>query len=399
MTTEVLEKQFQVYVRPPSQDNATNKSYALNEDGSLTIEGIASTTSKDLQYDIVTSEAIESMKLQLSGGLNLHGDHYYGLFDGVIGAITEVLSSDEDSLHIKAVILPKYANDIKEMLSIGVKLGLSIGGSVTKYTPLEDGGWEINDIALREISLTAMPANWDTYGTITTSKGLVKSTCLTGACYTIMKNEVQKMTDIQKEDNNNSESLTKEDVIDLINETIGPLKEELVPEIVDIVSKEFDKKIDDAVASAVESALNNNEGKPSEEGEESKATTDDESNEDGEAKPAEDKEEDDEEKSVSSDEIKSLFQSEFKTIKSELKELIPEPVNVEETVNKAVSEEMDKLFKNLDGKREPSFKYNEEEATSPEEEVGTTKSEFTTREIAEQLVAKQNTEEFLKSLL
>lgn len=386
MTTEVLEKQFQVYARPP-QDNATSKSYALNEDGSLTITGIASTTSKDLQDDIVTPDAITSMKFQLESGLNLHGDHYYGLFDGVIGAITEVVETDDDSLHIKAVILPKYAKDIQEMLAIGVKLGLSIGGSVTKYTPLEDGGWEIKDITLREISLTSMPANWDTYGTVTTSKGLVKSTCLTGACYTIMKNEVQNMTDIQKEDN--VESLTKEDVIDLINETIAPMKEELVTEIVDVVSKQFDKKISDAI----EEALNNQESKPAEE--EEKATTG-EQEEEGEGKPNEEEDED-EEKPVSSDEIKSLFHSEFESIKSDLKDLIPEPVNVNDAVNKAVSEEMGKLFKNLESKREPSFQYDESELETPEQD--TVKSEFTTREIAEQLVAKQNTEEFLKSLL
>lgn len=386
MTTEVLEKQFQVYARPP-QDNATSKSYALNEDGSLTITGIASTTSKDLQDDIVTPDAIASMKFQLESGLNLHGDHYYGLFDGVIGAITEVVETDDDSLHIKAVILPKYAKDIQEMLGIGVKLGLSIGGSVTKYTPLEDGGWEIKDITLREISLTSMPANWDTYGTVTTSKGLVKSTCLTGACYTIMKNEVQKMTDVQKEEN---ESLTKEDVIDLINETIAPMKEELVTEIVDIVSKQFDKKISDAI----DEALNNQESKPVEE-EEEKATTGEQEEEEEKPEPTEEEEE--EEKSISSEELKSLVQSEFKAIKSELTGLIPEPVNVKDAVNEVVSEEMGKLFKDLEAKREPSFQYNESEMETPEE--NTVKTEFTTREIAEQLVAKQKSEDFLKSLL
>lgn len=48
----------------------------LNEDGTLTITGTASTTSKDLQGDIVLPEAIESMKQQLStSSRNLHGDH------------------------------------------------------------------------------------------------------------------------------------------------------------------------------------------------------------------------------------------------------------------------------------------------------------------------------------
>ena len=50
MTTEAINelKQFQLYVPP------TNKStYEENSDGTLTIEGIASTSNKDLQGDII----------------------------------------------------------------------------------------------------------------------------------------------------------------------------------------------------------------------------------------------------------------------------------------------------------------------------------------------------------
>ena len=376
MTVEVLDKQFQVYARP--QIDAT-KSYTLNEDGSLTIEGIASTTSKDLQDDIVAPQCIESMKQQLLGGLNLHGDHWYGLFDGVIGAIKEVIPTDTYSLRIKAVILPKYAQDIKDMLDIGVKLGLSIGGRVTEYITLEDGGWEILDIALREISLTAMPANWDTYGTITTSKGLVKSTCLTGACHAIMKNEVMNMTKEETIKDETPEVLTKQDVIDLINESLVSTKEEILNDTVQVVSKQLDKIVKDAIASALAEKATNEEEQEEEEQEEEKP------------------EEEEEEKSLQLTDIEGLFKSEFETIKSELKELIPEPVNVEESVNKAVSAEMEKLFKNLDANREPGFQYQEEEVETPEPE--TVKSEFTPQEIAEQLIAKQNTDDFLKSLL
>ena len=377
MTTEVLDKQFQLYARPQIYQDTT-KSYALNEDGSLTIEGIASTTNKDLQDDIVTPSAIESMKRQLRAGLNLHGDHWYGLFDGVIGAITEVVDTDPYSLRIKAKILPKYANDIKDMLDIGVKLGLSIGGRVTEHTQLEDGGWEIKDITLREISLTSMPANWDTYGTITTSKGLVKSTCLTGACYTIMKNEVQKMT---QKNNEEVETLTKQDVVDLINENTASIKEELLNDTVQIVSKQLEKIVKDALKSASE-----------EEGEEGE----------GEGKPTEpaNEEEEEEEKSLNLEDIKGLFHSELESMKSELASMIPETdvtETVKSTVDKAVSEQMDKLFKNLNNNREPEFQYNEENI--PTESNNTAKTEFTSREAAEMLVAKQSKEDFLKSLL
>ena len=294
MTVEVLEdKQFQVYIHRPQND--ATKSYALNEDGSLTIEGIASTTSKDLQDDIVTPDCIESMKQQLLTGLNLHGDHYYGLFDGVIGAIKEVIETDNDSLKIKAVILPKYAQDIKDMIDIGVNLGLSIGGRVTEYITLEDGGWEIQNIALREISLTAMPANWDTYGTITTSKGLVKSTCLAGACYKIMKNEVDKMGE---EAMNKEETLTRQDVTDLINESLVSFKGEVVDETVQVVSKQLDKLVADAIAAATE--------------EEEKDETN--SQEEEEEKPQEEEEE--EKSSIDIDSIKNIFHEELGTIYS-----------------------------------------------------------------------------------
>ena len=390
MTKEVLNKEFQLYARPPQHDNTT-KSYTLNEDGSLTIEGIASTTNKDLQDDIVTPSCIESMKRQLASGLNLHGDHWYGLFEGVIGAIKEVVETDAYSLRIKAVILPKYANDIKDMLDVGVKLGLSIGGRVTEHTQLEDGGWEIKDIALREISLTSMPANWDTYGTVTTSKGLVKSTCLTGACYTIMKNEVGNMT--KKTDN---ESLTRQEVIDLINESLIPLKEELLNETIQAVSNQLDKLVADAIESALEEQ-NSEEEDPEEEGkaseEEGEETKPQENEEEEEEKP-------EEEKSIALDDIKGLFHSELESMKSEIKEMIPEvdvTETVKSTVDTAVSEQMDKLFKNLSDNRNPSFQYKEEDVDKTPEE--TVKSEYTSREIAEQLVAKQTTEDFIKSIL
>ena len=309
----------------------------------------------------------------------MHGDHWYGLFDGVIGAITDVVDTDAYSLRIKAVILPKYANDIKEMLDIGVKLGLSIGGRVTEHTQLEDGGWEIKDITLREISLTSMPANWDTYGTITTSKGLVKSTCLTGACYTIMKNEVQNMT---QKTNEEVETLTKQDVIDLINENSVSLKEELLNDTVNAVSKQLEKIVKDAIKSA------------SEEEEEEGEANSTESNEE--------EEEEEEEKSLNLEDIKGLLHTELESMKSEIQNMIPETditETVKDTVDKAVSEQMDKLFKDLNNNRQPSFKYNEEEIDKNDEGNDAEKTEFTSREAAEMLVAKQTKEDFLKSLL
>ena len=194
MTTEVIDemKQFKLFV-PFMNKSESQTKYSENEDGTLVIEGVASTTNKDLQGDIVLPSAIRSMKEQLlTTTKNLHGDHWYGL-EGIYGAIKDVLDSDDNSLKIRAVLRKSKSPEIKEMLDIGVNLGLSIGGKITEYTILEDYGWEIKDLRLMEISLTGMPANWDTYGTIQEStdseeKSIVKAKCLAGACHVIRKN-------------------------------------------------------------------------------------------------------------------------------------------------------------------------------------------------------------------
>lgn len=185
---------FRVYV-PLTKNNQQN--YTLNDDGTLDIIGIASTTSQDLQKDIMLPSAINSMKKQLlTSNKNLHGDHTYGLFTGLLGSINKVLDSDNDTLKIGATILSKYAPDIKEMLDIGVNLGLSIGGAPTEYDRNSDGGWNVKNARLDEISLTSMPANMDTLGTVTTAKGVVEGTCFAGVCNKILKNmETKNMTD------------------------------------------------------------------------------------------------------------------------------------------------------------------------------------------------------------
>ena len=85
-----------------------------------------------------------------------------------------------------------------------------------------------------EISLTGMPANWDTFGTIQeskTGKSIVKAKCLAGACHVIRKNNGEIMT--QNEDLRKAEGedvLTKEDVVDLFNELMASQKEEIIKE-------------------------------------------------------------------------------------------------------------------------------------------------------------------------
>ena len=86
-----LEKdnRFRLYVPLTKSNNNTNidvTDYKLNENGTLDIEGIASTDNKDLQGDKMLPSAIESMKKQLlTLGKNLHGDHKPFLFNGLLG--------------------------------------------------------------------------------------------------------------------------------------------------------------------------------------------------------------------------------------------------------------------------------------------------------------------------
>lgn len=255
MMTDIT-KQFRLYA-PQS-----TKSYTTSDDGGLIIEGIASTTNKDLTGDVVLPSAIQSMKQQLTTTTkNLHGDHKYGL-DGILGVIREVVETDDDKLVIRAAIRKTYAPAIKEMLDLGVNLGLSIGGNVKEYNPIRDG-WEIKDIELFEISLTGMPANWDTYGTITTTSknkdadGVVESKCLAGACHIIRKQlEVQKMPEENNQQPQDTEALTVEEATNLFNELMADKQEEIKSQVMESIKADMKKLVDEAVAAAMDEPSN-----------------------------------------------------------------------------------------------------------------------------------------------
>ena len=250
---------FRLYVPlTKNQHNFDVVGYKLNENGTLDIEGIASTVNKDLQGDRMLPSAIESMKKQiLALGKNLHGDHKPYLFNGLLGAVNKIYDSDNDKLHIGATVLSKYAPDIKEMLDIGVNLGYSIGGAATKYNLNKSNGLDIADVYLNEVSLTAMPANLDTLGTVTTQKGVVEGTCINGICHQLAKN-LKKNRDeeiIMSEGNNtiqnNSEELDskiKSAVDELWAEKeqglVDAITESIKPEIKNIVQEEMKKEDD-----------------------------------------------------------------------------------------------------------------------------------------------------------
>ena len=314
----MLKKEFKVYspLTRESVQQFTTKNQDDNDGDSerILLEGIASTTNRDLQDEIVSPAAIETMAQQAEY-LNIHANHWYGVED-VVGAIKE--SKVEDGkLHIKFLITKKYTPDIRDLLDTGVRLGLSIGGAITNY---DEKNRIINELELYEISLTPMPANWDTFGTVTTSKGLVESNCLTGACYAIVKtlnNEEDNMetkNETHKEEEVESSGLTQDEVIALINEYMAEKEETIAQEITDKVESQLEAIVDSKIKEALdeeppaeEDESSEGEGAtPAAEGE-AKATEPEEDDDDEEPKPDEDEDEDDE--SAKSVDIADLIKS------------------------------------------------------------------------------------------
>lgn len=362
MTTEVKDmKQFQLFVPfSPNQHSVEfSKNYTENPDGTLTIEGVASTVNKDLQGDIILPSAIRSMKEQLlTTTKNLHGDHKYGL-DGIYGAIKEVLDSDDTSLKIRADLLKAKSPQIKDMLDIGVNLGLSIGGKITEYTILEDHGWEIKDLKLMEISLTGMPANWDTYGTIQESeKSIVKAKCLAGACHVIRKEMIGEIMSNKEPTKNKEEpaEFTKDDAVDLFNELMANKQDEIVREIAAETVKQVTKEIPELVKAEFEKLKDTNSSSNNEEEEEEGEETN-----------------------------------------KALQDLI------QNAVKSTMDETIGALFKDLEKHREPKFNVDDvkEKDLDDKKIEGNDNAEkgYSSHEIAEKMFGNQSQNDFIASLL
>ena len=366
----MMKKEFKVYspLTNKSVDRFLTKSEESGSDERIMLEGIASTTSRDLHDEIVSSAAIESMAEQAMV-LNIHGDHWYDLQD-VIGAIKESTVEDKQ-LKIKFLITKRHTPDIKDLLETGVRLGLSIGGYVTNY---DEKNRIINEIELHEISLTAMPANWDTFGTVVSSKGLVESNCLTGACYEIVKNlngeiMTKKEMNTKEEPQSEDSGLTEDKVIELINEYMAEKEETIVEEI----TGKVESQLESMVEAKVQELIDDEEEVPPAE--------------DGETKAQEDEEDED-------------ASTEEEDKEDETKSLSPEMIT--EVINKGIADALgddfadkvaSKMFGDLDKSRSTNgSKFDEYQKSLPTkepEEVATEKSCYSSKEAAEFLLRKQ----------
>lgn len=224
--------------------------------------------------DIVTREALESLSKQLVG-LNVFLDHNYD-YDKVIGIVKRSELSD-DKLYATVAVTKDYQEDIKSKIEFGVNLGFSIGGFADRDKNNTD---LITDFNLIELSLTPLPANFDSYGSVTSKNGVMVGGCITKLCYKMLKSE--NMTENTQQDNN-EETLTLDKVKDLINEAITEKEEQITADIMSNIQSQ----IDDAVNAKLKEYEENTP--------EPQTTDDDEDTDDKSVKPDDNEPEEDEE--------------------------------------------------------------------------------------------------------
>ena len=191
----------------------------------------------DLDGDYMTNELFGRYERTSFIGLNIFLDHDHTI-DKIVGSVTEVVETSSDIFKVKFSVLPKYEWYLTDLLDNNINLGLSIGASVLDYENTDDG-WKINKVKLVEISIVGIPANWDTFGTVQTSKelGMVTAKCFNGACKQIIDDlSLQKDLAFKEfedgEDADDDGIITEEEVIKLINQALIELKDQIITEIV-----------------------------------------------------------------------------------------------------------------------------------------------------------------------
>ena len=314
------------------------------EDEMLTIVGIANTGQRDLVGDVLTNEALQDICRQATKH-NLHLDHDTSL-DGVLGPIISAELTTE-GVEIRAnIVNTEYAKKIRELLSNGANLGMSVSG-VTDTSTHNLTSWD-----LTEISLTPLPCDQGTMGSVRIAKSFAE----------VVKQTMETNTMAE-------EQITVEQVIELINEAFNERREEFLEAIrqelkneYDVVINELRERIESIGATVTEEVA---EAEEEEVVDEVVAEEEEDVVEEGEnflegieeakaeaeaVEPAEEEEEDDEEE------------------------------DVEKTSTDIINKKLEEIFTNKKSD-ELHFKYEEEAEESVETE--TTKKRFTPRELAE----------------
>ncbi len=342
------------------------KNIEAKEDGdTLHIRGIANTGLEDVQGDTLTIQALEQIVEQATSH-NLHMDHDLSL-DGVLGPITSA-ELKEEGVEIHADIVNKeYKDKIRELLEGGVNLGLSVDGtSILDKCNVHD----INNITLTEISLTPIPCDQATMGSVQVAKSFAE-------VFKQLREEdiVEQATE---EDKMVEEAIGKEATIELINEAFNERREEYLETIRAELKNEYEARINELEKriDSLESQLNNAENDEAKPSTEEAGVVEEEVkvesaiphySEDDIPQDAEEEEEEEEDvKKADKDE------EEEEDIKKSIKGVISE----------AIDKKLESIFVQKSAK-DIHFKYNDEAQTEKANENVKVQKSFTPREIAE----------------
>ena len=148
---------------------------SLNEHGTRTLKGTASSTVTDLHGDEMTKSAIEDMERSANAGLTIFLNHSYEVPEDIGGSVTMAkmvkrkdgdiavwdldFEIEMDEENPRAVQLHKSI--MGSPTKKGTKLGLSIGAMIPEdgAKRRKDGSYLIEHINLLETSLVGIPAN------------------------------------------------------------------------------------------------------------------------------------------------------------------------------------------------------------------------------------------------
>lgn len=199
-----------------------NKNIQANPaDEVLHIRGLANTGTTDIEGDTLTREALIDICNQATQH-NLHIDHDQTI-DGVLGPITRA-ELTPDGVEIDADILEgKYTNRIRDLLEHGVRLGMSVRGLA------ERAGGNFVRVVLTEISLTPLPADQSTMGSVVIVKSFGE----------LARRVVGFDDENLEEENMADEVISKDVVIELINTGFNERKEEFLETIRNELKDEF----------------------------------------------------------------------------------------------------------------------------------------------------------------
>ena len=319
------------------------------EDEMLTIVGIANTGQRDLVGDVLTNEALQDICRQATKH-NLHLDHDTSL-DGVLGPIISAELTNE-GVEIRAnIVNTEYAKKIRELLSNGANLGMSVSG-VTDTTTHNLTSWD-----LTEISLTPLPCDQGTMGSVRIAKSFAE----------VIKQTMETNTMAE-------EQITVEQVIELINEAFNERREEFLEAIrqelkneYDVVINELRERIESIEATATEEVA---EAEEEEVVDEVVAEEEEDVVEEGENFL----------EGIEQAKAEAEAEAPVEPAEEEEAEDDEEEEDVEKTITDIINKKLEEIFTNKKSD-ELHFKYEEEAEESVETE--TTKKRFTPRELAE----------------